>query len=218
MPTKSCAYARCTQQVREATRYRLDTPDLGTKDFCSITCCYSWFKDQMEKSTQEQEPLQGMNAILGKFTYTKVPDKNHRHTPSEGTQLSQTFPPGTFDFLRMPKIPDQEVKQHITAILSEAVQGFYRFAYDARTPYLRIGPSAAQQQIMVNATDRLHLSGVQTRTLEGLDDTIDFAIVFQGMNGPVHLHDIRLLPGKHVVAKEALDTIEQSQTKGLSKS
>ena len=88
-------------------------------------------------------------------------------------------------------VPDN---QGIIAILAEAIEGPYRFAHHAFSPYVTVGPSTPDRPMTIEATDRLQLKGGHARRqLKGLEDTITFAVMLGGPESLVEVGSTSLV-------------------------
>jgi hypothetical protein len=74
--------------------------------------------------------------------------------------------------------------QGIIAMLAEAIEGPYRFVHEARhSIYVGVGPSTPDEPITIHATRHLTLRGGKTtRRLQGLDASITFVIMLEGID------------------------------------
>lgn len=208
-----CDYHRCTSKVPNSTEaIHIDIPALGHKAFCSITCTWSWLQDYVDEQAASVRAVPDpMRRLPPKPA--KQPTPQAHATPKPPVRVTSSIPvtkpiktykPGEYPWDLM---PDQNVKSQIAAMLNKQIDGPYRFVWHALVPYVRIGPADGQQPITVNAGGGLHLKGVPSRTLQGLEQTMDFAIFFEGDG--VELRDVISMPGKQLLAKRALDALDK---------
>jgi hypothetical protein len=74
-------------------------------------------------------------------------------------------------------IPDHT---EIKAILARQIDGPYRFVHHALIPYVRVGPAFPDQDVKLMPAGNFELDQRKSRTLRGLENTIDFAVMFRG--------------------------------------
>jgi hypothetical protein len=80
---------------------------------------------------------------------------------------------------RMPLdvVPDNRGLRHI---LAAQITGPYRFVHHALIPYVRVGPATRDAPITIRGGDELTLMTGATKELRGLENTVDFAVMFEG--------------------------------------
>jgi hypothetical protein len=112
--------------------------------------------------------------------------------------------------MRLELVPDRQV----LGILEQALQGPYRFVYHALIPYVRIGPALADVPLTVHPTADLCVNGDGPVSLQGLGETMDFAVWYRPQMGLV---DVALLPRwQQAHARNALATIKPSGSWALT--
>ena len=94
--------------------------------------------------------------------------------------------------------------REIIDLLASHVTGPYRFVHHAMVPYVRISPSS-EEPVTVRGSETVQVHG-GTRTLQGLHDVLDFAVMFVGSG--IHLMDVGMTPSKRRIAASSLAGIE----------
>jgi hypothetical protein len=85
-------------------------------------------------------------------------------------EMTSAPPSRIFDLL-----PDN---QGVIEILAAAIEGPYRFAHNALSPYVTVGPSTRGEPITIHPTARLQLkSGSRPSWLRSVEDTMTFAVM-----------------------------------------
>lgn len=199
MTALACHETRCTSKIApKQAHVELRLHDEPAVHFCSVTCCWSWLNAHVE----EKHRLQGMS-VLKEFTFERQPDPKFPKSAIKMEEETKTYAPGEY---KLNYVPDEAAKVEIADILATSIRGPYRFVTDSWLPYVRVEPSDSQIPITIRSSQRLHLAGPQSRTLVGLDDTMDFAIQFVGSH--IELRGVLSVPGKALRGQKMLDGIE----------
>jgi hypothetical protein len=99
--------------------------------------------------------------------------------------------------MALPMVPDN---QEILELLRSHITGPYRVVHHAWVPYVRVGPSTETEIIEIRANAGIRLiQDARRMRLQGLDKTVDFAIMFQG--GGVALQEL----GRQATQLDSID-------------